>query len=77
MAVLLMERLGEQLELFWLCQPGLRINIQHLAKRCAGAGQGRELTDQIAADRHLCSKDAAKSKTRGLRFNKLVPPGST
>ena len=42
----------------------------------SGSMEQHKLTDQIAADRHLCSKDAAKSKTRGLRFNKLVPPGS-
>jgi hypothetical protein len=36
-----------------------------------------KLSDQIAADRYLNSKDAAKSKTRGLRFTKLVPPGAS
>lgn len=33
-------------------------------------------TEQVAADRYLSSKDAARSKSRGLRFNKLVPPGT-
>lgn len=34
------------------------------------------LTDQIAADRYLASKKAAKAKGLGLRMTKLVPPGS-
>jgi hypothetical protein len=34
------------------------------------------LTDQIAADRYLASKKAAKSKGLGLRVSKLVPPGA-
>ena len=34
------------------------------------------LKDQIEADRYLASKAAAKSKRRGLRFSKLVPPGT-
>ena len=41
----------------------------------SGSVEQHKLPDQIAADRYLCSKDAAKSKSRGLRFNKLVPPG--
>jgi hypothetical protein len=35
-----------------------------------------KLTDQIEADRYLASKQAAKSKRRGLVFNKIVPPGA-
>jgi hypothetical protein len=42
----------------------------------AGSVEQHKLTDQIEADRYLCSKDAAASKKRGLRFNKLVPPGA-
>ncbi|MFV0442868.1 MAG: hypothetical protein ACK5Q5_04770 [Planctomycetaceae bacterium] len=34
------------------------------------------LKEQIEADRYLASKNAAKSKSRGLRFSKLVPPGT-
>lgn len=34
------------------------------------------LTDQIAADRYLASKKAAKAKGLGLRVSKLVPPGA-
>jgi len=41
-----------------------------------GARDTDKLTEQIEADRYLASKAAAKSKSRGLRFNKLVPPGA-
>ncbi len=34
------------------------------------------LADQIAADRYLASKNAAKNKGLGIRFKKLVPPGT-
>jgi hypothetical protein len=43
----------------------------------SGSMEQHKLPDQIAADRYLSSKDAAKSKTRGLRFTKLVPPGAS
>lgn len=36
----------------------------------------RPLADQIAADRYLASKAAAKTKTRGLRFTRIIPPGA-
>lgn len=42
----------------------------------AGSVEQHPLPDQIAADKYLASKDAAKSPKRGLRFNKLVPPGA-
>ena len=42
----------------------------------AGSVEQHKLTDQIEADRYLRSKEAAKSKSRGLRFNKLIPPGA-
>jgi hypothetical protein len=42
----------------------------------AGSVEQHKLTDQIEADRYLASKEAAKSKRRGLVFNKLVPPGA-
>jgi hypothetical protein len=42
----------------------------------AGSVEQHKLTDQIAADRYLASKEAAKSKRRGLRLNKLSPPGA-
>lgn len=42
----------------------------------AGSVEQHPLPDQIDADRYLASKEAAKQKQRGLRFNKLVPPGT-
>ena len=34
------------------------------------------LPDQIAADRYLASKNAAKKKGLGIKVTKLVPPGT-
>lgn len=42
----------------------------------AGSVEQHSLADQIAADKYLAGKDAAKKTTRGLRFNKFVPPGT-
>jgi len=42
----------------------------------AGSVEQHKLPDQIAADKYLASKQATNSKNRGLRFNKLVPPGA-
>jgi len=42
----------------------------------SGSVEQHKLVDQIAADKYLASKDAVKAKRRGLRFNKLVPPGA-
>lgn len=42
----------------------------------AGTVEQHQLGEQIAADKYLAAKEAAKSPSRGLRFNKLVPPGS-
>jgi hypothetical protein len=55
----------------------IRQNAQGPAKAAGDAGSVEQhpLPDQIAADRYLASKEAAKDKKRGLRFNKLVPPG--
>ena len=41
----------------------------------SGSIEQHKLPDQIAVDRYLCAKQAAKAKNRGLRLNKLVPPG--
>ena len=42
-----------------------------------GSVQQHSLKDQIAADRYLAAKQAAKkSRNRGLRFNRLVLPGA-
>ena len=56
----------------------IRENAEGPAKASGDAGsiEQHKLSDQIDADRYLCSKEAAKSKKRGLRFNKLVPPGT-
>ncbi len=42
----------------------------------AGTVEQHPLSEQIAADKFLAAKEAVKSPSRGLRFNKLVPPGS-
>jgi len=56
----------------------IRENAEGPAKAAGDAGsvEQHKLPDQIAADRYLASKEAAKSKKRGLKFNKLVPPGA-
>ncbi len=56
----------------------IRQNAQGPAKAAGDAGsvEQHKLPDQIAADRYLASKEAAKLKRRGLVFNKLVPPGA-
>ncbi len=35
------------------------------------------LPDQIEADRYLAAKDAARKPGLGVKFAKLVPPGTT
>ena len=57
----------------------IRDNAQGPAKASGDAGsmEQHKLSDQIAADKYLASKDATKSKRRGLVFNKFVPPGTT
>lgn len=42
-----------------------------------GSVESHSLPDQIAADRYLASKQAMKTKMKGLRLTKLVPPGAT
>ena len=56
----------------------IRENAQGPAKASGDAGSvvQHSMRDQIEADRYLASKQAAKSKSRGLRFTKLVPPGA-
>jgi hypothetical protein len=56
----------------------IRQNAQGPAKASGDAGSVEQhpLPEQIEADKYLAAKDAAKSKSRGLRFNKLVPPGT-
>jgi hypothetical protein len=57
----------------------IRENAEGPAKAAGDAGsmEQHKLPDQIAADKYLASKEAAKSKRRGLVFNKLVPPGAS
>ena len=42
----------------------------------SGSMEQHKLSEQIAADRYLASKQAAKSKRLGLRITKIVPPGA-
>ena len=42
----------------------------------SGSVEQPPLNDQIAADRYLASKKAARSRGLGIRMSKLVPPGS-
>ena len=57
----------------------IRENAQGPAKAAGDSGsmEQHKLPDQIAADKYLASKEAAQSKSRGLRFNKFVPPGAS
>jgi hypothetical protein len=56
----------------------IRVSAQGPAKASGDAGsvEQHKLTEQIAADRYLASKEATQSPRRGLVFNKLVPPGA-
>ena len=45
------------------------------AKGDSGEVEQHSLPDQIAADRYLASKEAAK-KGLGVRMTKVVPPGA-
>ncbi len=42
----------------------------------AGSVEQHSLQDQIAADRYLASKQAMRSKSKGIQISKLVPPGA-
>ncbi|QDT33990.1 hypothetical protein [Thalassoglobus polymorphus] len=56
----------------------IRDNADGPAKATGDSGsmEQHKLSEQIAADRYLASKQAAKSKRLGLRITKIVPPGS-
>lgn len=56
----------------------IRENAEGPAKASGDAGSVEQhpLSEQIEADKYLAAKEAAKKKDRGLRFNKLVPPGT-
>jgi len=42
----------------------------------SGSVEQHPLKDQIEAAKFLASQGAIKTKSRGLRFSKLVPPGA-
>ena len=56
----------------------IRENAQGPAKASGDSGsvEQHRLKDQIEADRYLASKKASRSKSLGLRFSKIVPPGA-
>ena len=57
----------------------IRENAQGPAEAHGDSGGVKQhsLKDQIEADRFLASKQAVKSKARGVRFTKLSPPGAS
>ena len=56
----------------------IRENAQQPAKAAGDSGSVEQhaLSDQIAADRYLQEKRAARSRRLGLRATKIVPPGA-
>jgi len=42
----------------------------------SGSVEQHALKDQIEADRYLASKAASKRRDRGLRMNRIAPPGA-
>jgi len=46
------------------------------AKGDSAEMEQHSLSDQIAADRYLASKKAAQGKGLGVKFAKLLPPGT-
>ncbi len=46
------------------------------ARGDAGEVEQHPLQDQIAVDRYLAAKNAAKAKGMGLRVGKMIPPGA-
>jgi len=42
----------------------------------SGSVQQHSIPDQIAADRYLASKKAARAKGMGIRLTKVIPPGA-
>ena len=43
----------------------------------SGSMKQHPLKDQIEVDRYLSSRDASRSKKRGLNLTKLSPPGAS
>lgn len=56
----------------------IRENAQGPAEAHGDSGGMKQhpIPDQIEADRYLASKQAVKSKSRGVRFTKIAPPGT-
>ena len=46
------------------------------ARGDSGEIEQHPLPDQIAADRYLASKTAARARGMGIRVGKLIPPGA-
>lgn len=42
----------------------------------AGEVEAHDLDQQIAADKYLASKGAVGNAHRGLRFSRIIPPGT-
>lgn len=42
----------------------------------AGEVESQDIEQQIAADKYLAARAAMSTKSRGLRINKLLPPGA-
>jgi len=56
----------------------IRENAQGPAEAHGDSGGMKQhnLRDQIEADRYLSAKEAARSRTLGLRITRIVPPGA-
>ena len=59
-------------------EQAIRDNAAGPAKAAGDSGSVEQhpLKDQIEADRYLASKDAARKPGLGIKFAKIVPPGS-
>jgi len=43
----------------------------------AGEVVAQSIPDMIEADKYLAARNATAASNRGLRFNKIIPPGTT
>jgi hypothetical protein len=59
-------------------EQSIRENAQQPVKASGDSGsvEQHSLSEQIEADRYLQEKRAMKSRRLGLRFTKIIPPGS-
>ncbi|MDP1660768.1 MAG: hypothetical protein Q8L55_02535 [Phycisphaerales bacterium] len=59
-------------------EQAIRDNAAGPAKAAGDSGsvEQHSLKDQIEADRYLASKNAARKPGLGIKFAKIVPPGS-